>query len=114
MKRSELIARTQQLIAEGERLQLSPGMAALRVWLKLSDELLSAAWGQMDRYHLSWLMVGRSDTVRGRAMTDEEQQAYVRDVAAQKTAALQMSLNAVARQNMPFVGEDPEDDRADA
>lgn len=109
MRRSQLIAETRRLVAEGERLQLSPSISGLRVWLKLSDELLSAAWGQMDRYHLSWLMVGRSDVIRGRPMTADEENDYIRDVAAQKTAALRMSLNAVDRQNMPFLGEDPED-----
>jgi hypothetical protein len=110
MKRSELISRTRRLIQEGDRLQLSPSMPALRVWLKLSDELLSAAWGQMDRYHLSWLMVGRpDDAIRGRAMTPTEEIDYVREVATQKTAALRMSLRAVEEQNMPFVGETAED-----
>ena len=108
MKRSQLVANTRRLIAEGERLQRSPGLAALRTWLQLSDELLSAAWGSMDRYHLAWLMVGRSDAIRGRSMTDEEEQAYVRDVAAQKTAALRMSLKAIEEQHMPFLGETPE------
>ncbi len=108
MKRSQLIADTRRLVAEGERLQRSPSIAGLRVWLKLSDDLLSRAWGQMDRYHLAWLMVGRSGAVRGRRMTADEEQAYVLDVAAQKTAALRMSLKAVEDQNMPFLGEDPE------
>jgi hypothetical protein len=40
-------------------------------------------------------------------MTDEEESAYVRDVAAQKTAALQMSLKAADEQHMPFLGETP-------
>ncbi len=105
MKRSELITDTRQLIAEGERLQVAPSVSALRVWLQLSDDLLSRAWGKMDRYHLAWLMVGRSETARGRAMTAEEEEAYVRDVATQKTAALRMSLKAVEEQNMPFLGE---------
>lgn len=105
MKRSELIDQTRRLIAEGERLQKQPSLAALRTWLKLSDELLSAAWGSMDRYHLAWLMVGRSDAVRGRAMTADEEVVYVRTVAEQKTAALQMSLKAVEGQHMPFLGE---------
>jgi hypothetical protein len=109
MKRSELIADTRRLIAEGERLQRSPSVAGLRVWLQLSDDLLKRAWGQMDRYHLAWLMVGRSETARRRRMTDAEEKAYVRDVATQKTAALQMSLKAIEEQNMPFLGEDPED-----
>ena len=108
MKRAELISETRRLIAEGERLQRAPSFAALRVWLQLSDDLLGRAWGQMDRYHLAWLMVGRSDAVRGRKMTADEEETYVRDVAAQKTAALRMSLKAVEQQNMPFVGEDRE------
>ena len=108
MTRQELIARTRQLVDEGERLQAVPSLTALQLWLKLSDDLLATAWGSMDRYHLSWLMVGRpKDAPRGRPMTPEEEGAYVRDVAAQKTAALQMSLDAVERQGMPFVGETP-------
>ncbi len=38
-------------------------------------------------------------------MTADEEAAYVREVAEQKTAALRMSLDAVERQGMPFVGE---------
>ncbi|MDL2335050.1 MAG: hypothetical protein QFC55_03335 [Chloroflexota bacterium] len=106
MKRSDLVEHTTRLVAEGERLQKQPGMAALRTWLQLSDELLSQAWGAMDRYHLAWLGVGRVAAVRGRAMTPEEEAAYVRDVAAQKTAALKMSLRAVEEQNMPFLDEE--------
>lgn len=107
MTRLELIGRTRRLVAEGERLAANPSLQGLQVWLQLSDELLSAAWGTMDRYHLSWLMVGKpKDTVRGRPMTPEEEVAYVREVAEQKTAALRMSLDAVERQGMPFVGED--------
>ena len=60
----------------------------------------------MDRYHLAWLMVGRpKEIVRGRAMTPDEEAAYVREVAGQKTAALRTSLDAVERQGMPFRGE---------
>jgi hypothetical protein len=110
MKRSQLIAQTRRLIAEGERLDKSPNMGALRVWIQLSDDLLSTAWGSMDRYHLAWLMVGRSEAVRGRRMTAEEEADYVRDVATQKTAALRMSLKAVEDQHMPFLGETPERD----
>jgi hypothetical protein len=104
MTRDELIERTERLVAEGERLQKQPSMPALRTWLQLSDELLSSAWGSMDRYHLVWLSVGRSNEVRGRPMTEAEQAAYVAGVASQKTAALQMSLKA-ARDHMPFLGE---------
>ena len=107
MTRVELIARTRQLIDEGDRLVANPSLRGLQVWLQLSDELLSAAWGTMDRYHLAWLMVGKPKTiVRGRPMTSEEEAAYVREVAEQKTAALRMSLDAVERQGMPFVGEE--------
>ena len=106
MTRDELIARTRQLIDEGERLLAQPSLGAMQVWLQLSDDLLATAWGSMDRYHLAWLMVGKpKGIVRGRAMTEAEEAAYVREVATQKTAALRMSLDAVERQGMPFVGE---------
>jgi hypothetical protein len=105
--RDELIARTRQLVAEGDRLQQDPSLRGLQTWLQLSDDLLVAAWGSMDRYHLSWLMVGKpKQIVRGRAMTPEEESTYVREVADAKTAALRMSLDAVERQGMPFVGEE--------
>ncbi len=106
MTRDELIDRTRQLIAEGDRLVAAPSMGALQIWLQLSDDLLSRAWGSMDRYHLAWLMVGKpKDIVRGRPMDADEEAAYVREVATQKTAALRMSLDAADRQHMPFVGE---------
>jgi hypothetical protein len=104
--RDELIARTRQLVEEGARLQEQPSFGALQIWLQLSDDLLSTAWGSMDRYHLAWLMVGKPKSViRGRPMTSDEEADYVREVADQKTAALRMSLDAVERQGMPFVGE---------
>jgi hypothetical protein len=104
--RDELIAATRQLVDEGQRLQANPSLSGLQVWLQLSDALLADAWGSMDRYHLAWLMVGKPKAiVRGRAMDAAEEAAYVREVAAQKTAALRMSLDAVERQRMPFVGE---------
>ena len=106
MTRAELIARTRQLIAEGERLLADPSLTGLRVWLQLSDDLLSIAWGAMDRYHLAWLQVGRPKAiVRGRAMTEVETATYVAEVAEAKTAVLRMSLDAVDRLAMPFVGE---------
>jgi hypothetical protein len=105
--RDELITRTRQLVDEGDRLQQQPTLRGLQTWLQLSDDLLSAAWGSMDRYHLAWLMVGKpKDIVRGRPMTTEEEAAYVREVAEAKTSALRMSLDAVERQGMPFVGEE--------
>lgn len=107
MLREELVARTRQLVDEGERLQANPTLRGLQTWLQLSDDLLVTAWGSMDRYHLSWLMVGKpKNVIRGRPMTPDEEAAYVREVAEAKTAALRMSLDAVERQGMPFVGED--------
>jgi hypothetical protein len=104
--RDELITRTAQLVDEGVRLQANPSLDALRTWLQLSDDLLSRAWGSMDRYHLSWLQVGRPKSiVRGRPMLHDEEAAYVREVAAAKTAVLRMSLDAADRKRMPFVGE---------
>jgi hypothetical protein len=106
MTRDQLVRETRRLVEEGERLQASPSMGGLRLWLQVSDDLLSTAWGSMDRYHLSWLMVGRpKDVVRGRPMTPDEEAAYVREVASQKTAALRMSLKAASDDAMPFVGE---------
>ena len=106
MTRAELISRTRQLLEEGDRLEASPSLGALRVWLQLSDDLLGTAWGRMDRYHLAWLQVGRpSAAVRGRPMTPDEEAAYVREVAAAKSAVLRMSLEAADRLAMPFVGE---------
>ena len=107
MTRDELIARTRQLVEEGDRLQSQPTLAGLQTWLQLSDDLLVGAWGSMDRYHLSWLMVGKpKQIVRGRPLTSDEEAAYVREVAEAKTSALRMSLDAVERQGMPFVGEE--------
>ncbi|HET7168152.1 MAG TPA: hypothetical protein VFI69_03045 [Candidatus Limnocylindrales bacterium] len=106
MTRDELIRGTRRLIDEGDRLDAQPSLGAMQLWLQLSDDLLKTAWGSMDRYHLAWLMVGKpKGIVRGRPMTAEEEAAYVRDVVSQKRAALQMSLDAVERQGMPFVGE---------
>jgi hypothetical protein len=104
--RDELVRSTRRLIEEGDRLVANPSNAALKVWLQLSDELLAAAWGSMDRYHLAWLQVGRpGDAIRGRPMTSEEEASYVREVASAKTAVLRMSVEAVTRRGMPFVGE---------
>jgi len=106
MTRDELVRRTRQLIDEGDRLAANPSQAALKVWLSLSDDLLSSAWGSMDRYHLAWLQVGRpSDIVRGRPMTEDEEAGYVREVATAKTAVLRMSVDSLTRRAMPFVGE---------
>ena len=106
MTRDELIEQTRRLIAEGERLAGDPSIDDLRAWIQLSDETLADAWGSMDRYHLAWLSVGRpKEIVRGRPMSPDEEAAYVREVARQKTAALRMSLDAVERQGMPFRGE---------
>ena len=106
MTRDELVLRTRQLMAEGDRLVANPSHAALKVWLQLSDDLLANAWGSMDRYHLAWLSVGRPTTiVRGREMTAEEESAYVREVATAKSAVLRMSVDSLTRHGMPFVGE---------
>jgi len=106
--RDEYIRAVAVLVREGERLEARPSLPALQTWIAASDELLRNAWGSMDRYHLSWLMVGRpSGAVRGRPMAPDEERAYVRDVAIQKTAALRMSRKAVEDDDMPFVGESP-------
>jgi hypothetical protein len=104
--REELVRQTRQLIEEGDRIVANPGGAALKVWLQLTDQLLADAWGPMDRYHLAWLQVGRpSEAIRGRPMTADEEAGYVREVASAKTAVLRMSVEALTRHGMPFVGE---------
>jgi hypothetical protein len=106
MTRDELVRSTRQLIDEGDRLVANPSQAGLKVWLQLTDDLLARAWGSMDRYHLAWLTVGRpGDSIRGRAMSPEEEAGYVREVAAAKTAVLRMSVDSLTRHGMPFVGE---------
>ena len=104
MDRAAAIEEMRRLIAEGERLREAPSLGGLRLWLQLSDDLLATTWGTMDRYHLAWLMVGRPAAPRGRSMTPDEEDRYVRDVAEQKTAALRMSLRALD-DGMPFAGE---------
>ena len=106
MNRSEAIERTRRLVDEGERLQHLTQPARASDVAPAFRRALSATWGSMDRYHLVWLGVGRSNAIRGRPMTADEESDYVRDVANQKTAALRMSLKALDEQNMPFVGED--------
>ena len=104
--RDELIAGRGSSSTRASGCSADPSLGSLQIWLQRSDDLLATAWGSMDRYHLAWLMVGKpKDIVRGRAMTPDEEAAYVREVAEQKTAALRMSLDAVERQGMPFVGE---------
>ena len=84
--RDQYIAAVRALITEGERIVERPSMPALQTWIAASDEFLQNAWGSMDRYHLSWLMVGRpADSVRGRAMTEDETADYVREVVYNKT-----------------------------
>jgi hypothetical protein len=103
--RDELVARTRQLIDEGERLRAAPALGALQVWLQLSDDLLRTAWGTMDRFHMAWLSVGRpTQIVRGRPLRPDEEAAYVREVVAAKGAVLRASLDAADR-GLPFVGE---------
>src|SRR5688500_17243570 len=108
MTRDHLIAETRRLVEEGERIRRRPSLSAMRTWIAVSDELLRTAGGDMARYHPAGLMVGRPrDSVRGRAMTDAEEEAYVSEVAEAKTAALRMSLKAVEEDRMPFLGETP-------
>src|SRR3990172_8253022 len=65
----EYVRESRRLIGGGDRLQRQPSLAGLRTWIAWSDELLQAAWGSMDRYHLAWLMVGRpAGSGRRRAM----------------------------------------------
>jgi hypothetical protein len=105
VNREELVARTRQLIDEGERLLAAPALGGLQLWLQLSDDLLRTAWGNMDRFHMAWLSVGRPRAViRGRPLTAQEEAAYVREVVTAKNAVLLGSLDS-AQRGLPFVGE---------
>ena len=105
MNRDDLVSHTRQLIDEGERLLAAPAMGGLQLWLQLSDDLLRTAWGNMDRFHMAWLSVGRPRAViRGRPLTAQEEAAYVREVVTAKSAVLLGSLDS-AQRGLPFVGE---------
>ena len=107
MTRDELIARTRQLIDEGDRLEADPSLGVAPASGSSAPTTCSRPrGGRWTATTSSWLMVGKpKDIVRGRPMTADEEAAYVREVAEQKTAALRMSLDAVERQHMPFAGE---------
>ena len=106
MTRDELIVATRQLIEEGtasrprrrSRRSRCGSSARTTCWRRRGGAWTATTW--------PGCMVGKPKAiVRGRPMTADEEAAYVREVADQKTAALRMSLDAVERQGMPFVGE---------
>ena len=106
MTRDELIARTRQLIEEGERLEHQPTLGALQVWLQLSDDLLSAAWGSMDRYHLAWLNVGRDSAPPGSRLDEAGTRRFVGEVASAKLAVLRTMRSSVERQGWTLLSDD--------
>ncbi len=106
MKREDLISQTRRLMEEGDRINRAPSRPALNTWLAASDALLSDAWGSMDRYHLAWLEVGRiAQPLRGREISEAEEEQEIRAVVTAKGAVLRTSLDAVERLRMPFLGE---------
>ena len=108
MTRAELISRTRQLLEEGDRLEASPSLGALRVWLQLSDDLLGTAWGRMDRYHLAWLNVGRDSAPPGSALDEAGTRRFIAEVASGKLAVLRTMKSAVERQGWTLLSDEPD------
>ena len=106
MTRDELVARTRQLVAEGDRLQQDPSLRGLQTWLQLSDDLLVAAWGSMDRYHLAWLNVGRGSAPPGTSLDDAGTRRFIAEVASGKLAVLRTMRTSVERQGWSLLSDD--------
>jgi hypothetical protein len=98
MTRSDFLARTDALIAEGDRLAAEPDFEAFRAWLIESDQLLERVWGRMDRYHLAWLNVGRDSAPPGSPLDEAGTARFVTDVSRAKVAVLRTMRTSVERQ----------------
>jgi len=98
MTRAEFLARTDALLAEGDRLQAEPDFDAFRAWLIESDQLLELVWGRMDRYHLAWLNVGRDSAPPGSALDEAGTARFVTEVTRAKVAVLRTMRTSVERQ----------------
>ncbi len=98
MTRVEFLARTDALIAEGDRLATAPDFDAFRAWLIESDQLLELVWGRMDRYHLAWLNVGRDSAPPGSPLDEAGTARFVTEVSRAKVAVLRTMRTSVERQ----------------
>lgn len=98
MTRVDFLARTDALIAEGDRLTAEPDFEAFRAWLIESDQLLELVWGRMDRYHLAWLNVGRDSAPPGSPLDEAGTARFVTEVSRAKVAVLRTMRTSVERQ----------------
>ena len=98
MTRAAFLARTDALIAEGDRLAIEPDFDAFRAWLIESDQLLELVWGRMDRYHLAWLNVGRDSAPPGSPLDEAGTARFVTEVSRAKVAVLRTMRTSVERQ----------------
>lgn len=94
----DFLARTDALIAEGDRLTTEPDFEAFRAWLIESDQLLELVWGRMDRYHLAWLNVGRDSAPPGSPLDEAGTARFVTEVSRAKVAVLRTMRTSVERQ----------------
>ena len=98
MSRADFLARTDALIAKGDRLMAEPDFATFRAWLIESDQLLESVWGRMDRYHLAWLNVGRDSAPAGSPLDEAGTARFVTEVSRAKVAVLRTMRTSVERQ----------------
>jgi len=109
MTRLAFLARTDELIADGEALVATPHWDLFRAWLLNSDELLERVWGRMDRYHLAWLNVGRDSAPSGSDLDEAGTARFIAEVASAKLAVLRTMRIAVAKRGWRNLSDDEED-----
>ena len=112
MSRATFLRATDELIGTGERLVEEPDWDRFRKWLIDSDRLLERVWGQMDRYHLAWLNVGRGSAPPGSLLDEAGTRHFVAEVASAKVSVLRTMRGAVERQGWSLLSDDA-DDRPD-
>ena len=112
MSRSAFLEATDELIATGEGLVVSPDWDAFRGWLLASDQLLERVWGRMDRYHLAWLNVGRDSAPPGSSLDEAGTRRFVAEVASAKLAVLRTMRSSVEQRGWALLSDDDAEEEA--